>query len=80
MATRNLIGRQVRSIRLADAQGMTQEVLAARLQTLGWDVDRFIVSKIERQQRQVTDREVYLLARALRVSIDCLFPKDLADL
>lgn len=60
-------------IRLASKPIVTQEKLAATLQILGWDIERFGVSKIERGVRQVTDKEVLLLAEALGVSVGRLF-------
>ena len=51
---------------------VSQDALAARLQTLGWSIDRFGISKIERGERQVTDKELLLLAEALDVSINSL--------
>lgn len=71
---RNIIGPNVQTIRVS--KGLTQERLAAELQMLGWDADRFIVSKIERGEREVTDKEIVLLAKALGVSVGELFSND----
>lgn len=67
----NVIGRFVKEIR--EKQGLTQEQLAIRIEMAGWQVDRFIVSKIERGDRQVSDFEAQLIAKALKVSIANLF-------
>jgi len=69
MLQRNIVGPNIKAIRLAKKPQITQDNLASRLQTLGWDIDRFGVSKIERQQRQVIDKEILLLAKALGVSV-----------
>lgn len=66
MSELNLSGPHIQHTR--QIKRVTQEELAARLCTLGWDVDRFIVSKIERGERQVTDKELLMLAEALDVS------------
>ena len=63
----------MRELRRHSEPPLTQQGLAVRLQLLGWDIDRFGVSKIERGQRQVTDKEVVLIAKALDVSIQTLF-------
>jgi transcriptional regulator with XRE-family HTH domain len=73
MANRqNIVGPQVRKVR--DQQNMTQEALAARCGVLGWDLSRGTLSKIEAQLRCVTDSELRVLADALKVSLDDLYP------
>ena len=69
MDSLNVVGPKVKQARLANQPPITQNELAIRLQVLGWDIDRFGVSKIERGQRQVTDKEILLLAEALNISI-----------
>jgi transcriptional regulator with XRE-family HTH domain len=67
----NAVGKYIKQIR--EQQGLTQEQLAIRIEMSGWQVDRFIVSKIERGDRQVSDIEAQLIAKALKVSISNLF-------
>ena len=67
----NLIGPQVRDIR--ESQGLTQEELAARCNLLKWNISRSTLAKIESQVRRVTDEEVALLAKALKVDINELY-------
>lgn len=52
---------------------MTQEDLTARCNLLKWNISRGTLAKIESQVRRVTDEEVALLAKALRVEIKELF-------
>lgn len=59
------------------AQKLTQEELAARCHLLGFDIGRETVSQIERQVRGLSDLELILLAKALRVEITELVPKTL---
>jgi transcriptional regulator with XRE-family HTH domain len=66
-AKKNIIGPQVRALRVA--QELTQGALAARCGTLGWDITENTVTKIETQLRCVTDRELVLMARALRTKL-----------
>ena len=68
----NIVGPQVRKMR--DQQNMTQEALAARCGVLGWDLSRGTLSKIEAQLRCVTDTELRVLADALKVGLDDLYP------
>ena len=60
----NIVGKYIKEIR--EEQGLTQEQLAIRIEMAGWQVDRFIVSKIERGDRQVSDIEAQLLAKWLK--------------
>jgi len=76
MASLNIVGPKVKQVRLTHNPALTQEALASKLQILGWDIDRFGVSKIERGQRQVTDKEVLMLAKALAVSVTQLLGED----
>lgn len=70
-ARQNIIGPQVRAIRLV--KKMSQGELAARCGTLGWDVSENTITKIETQLRCVTDRELIMIARALRTKLKTLF-------
>lgn len=68
---KNIVGKNIKEIR--EKAGITQEQLAIRLEMAGWQIDRFLISKIERGERQVLDIEVQLFAKALEVSINSLF-------
>lgn len=68
----NAVGPKVRQIR--ENQNLTQELLAARCNVIGWDISRATLAKIEAQVRRVTDFEVLLLAKSLRVEVSELFP------
>ena len=67
----NIIGPNIK--RLREAQGLTQEELTARCNLIKWDISRGTLAKIESQVRRVTDDEVQLLAKALKIEIDELF-------
>jgi hypothetical protein len=71
----NVVGPQVSKHRYA--QELTQDMLVARCAAAGWDVSRQILAKIETQIRCVTDLEVVMLARALKVTIYDLYPANL---
>ena len=72
--TMNTVGKHIARVR--ERKGITQEQLAIRLTMLGWKVDRFIISKIERSERQVTDIQVTLIADALQVKLKDLFGRE----
>jgi len=70
---KNLVGPRVRQARRDAEPKVTQLELVARLQVLGLSIDQSGLSKIENGCRPVTDIEVALLAKALKVSVDWLF-------
>lgn len=72
----NIIGPQVRRLRCE--RELTQEMLVGRLATVGWNISRGTLAKIEGRVRGVTDREVQYLAQALRVEIPILYPQNTA--
>lgn len=63
---KNIIGRQLSKIR--KEKGLSQSELAAKMQTLNVNVDQQIISRIEKNQRQVTDYEFACFCKCLNVS------------
>ncbi|NJR41392.1 MAG: helix-turn-helix transcriptional regulator [Akkermansiaceae bacterium] len=70
--SRNMIGSKVRQIR--KLQKLRMADLAARCTLMGFCIEWHSISKIERGIRGVSDLEMYLLAKALRVGMDNLVP------
>ena len=68
------IGRNIRILR--ERAGLTQEQLAARLQTRGCDVTRSALAKIEVGQRHIYSDEIILLKEILSVSFEEIFGID----
>jgi transcriptional regulator with XRE-family HTH domain len=62
---RNSIGSTVE--RLRKAQNLTRDELLARAQVVGWEISSYVIKRIETGEREVTDIELRLLAKALRV-------------
>lgn len=71
---RNIIGRHIKKIR--KEQRLTQEQLAIRIEIAGWQINRFVVSKIERGDRELSDVEAQTIAKALKVSVSKLFGEE----
>ena len=65
------IGQNIR--RLREARGMTQDLLAAKLQLRGCDITRSAVAKIEVGQRHLYPDEIILIREILDVSFDEIF-------
>ena len=70
----NLVGKRVRELRLQ--KKMSQQTLSDKLETLAVYICRGSISRIEDQQRTVTDIELYGLAEVLGVSISDLFEEN----
>ena len=68
----NIIGERLRIIR--KGKKIKQDQLAARCYRLGWDITENTITKIENKFRCVTDRELIILIRALRVKFRDFFP------
>lgn len=65
------VGRNIRNLR--ENVGMTQEILAAKLQINGCDITRSAIAKIEVGQRHVYPDEIILIKNILNVSYEEIF-------
>ena len=65
------IGSNIR--RLREAQHMTQDTLAAKLQLSGCDITRSAVAKIEVGQRHLYPDEIILIRKILNTSYEAIF-------
>ena len=70
----NVVGPQVQKFRVK--KGLTQSLLAQKLQLQGWSISTGSLGKLEAQLRRVPDCELMFLAKVLGVSISDLFPKN----
>ena len=68
-----IVGERIRAER--ELKGMTQEQLAAQLQTLDCDVTRSALAKIEVGQRHIYADEIRLIKDILNIPFDRLLPK-----
>ncbi len=71
--TANIVGRRVECLR--KAKGIKQKDFVAQMQTAGLDINPTSYSKLEGQVRSATDKELYVIARLLQVTVDSLFEK-----
>jgi transcriptional regulator with XRE-family HTH domain len=69
--TEKRIGKNIRTLR--EKAGLTQEQVAARLQTHGCDVTRSAVAKIEVGQRHLYPDEIILLKEILGATYEEIF-------
>lgn len=66
----NICGQNVRKYR--EQKKMTQDQLAAKLQTEGLGVNQNSISRIETGKRIVADFELVVIAKVLNVDVYCL--------
>ena len=67
----NMVGRNIE--RLRKERGIKQKDFIARMQILGCNMNPTSYSKLEGQIRSATDKEIYVIAKILGVTMDDLF-------
>ena len=67
----NLVGRNIE--RLRKEKGIKQKDFIAQIQVMGCDMNPTSYSKLEGQIRHATDKEVFVIAKALNVDMNQLF-------
>jgi transcriptional regulator with XRE-family HTH domain len=72
-APRNIVGPEIRRFRAK--LGLTQPMLVARCQLIGWDISRETIAKIESQIRWVSDFELLAFSKALNIPVSDLWPQ-----
>lgn len=65
------VGNNIRKLR--EKAGMTQDMLAARLQICGCDITRSAVTKIENGQRHLYPDEIILIKDILKAEYEDIF-------
>ena len=63
---KNIISDKLRTLR--EKRGLSQSDLAAKLQTMNINMDQQMISKIEKNKRQVTDYELACICRCLSIT------------
>ncbi|MBE5739791.1 MAG: helix-turn-helix transcriptional regulator [Clostridiales bacterium] len=79
--TANVVGEKIE--RLRKERGIKQKEFIAKIQVMGCDMNPTSYSKLEGQVRSATDKELFVIAKILEVSMEELFPenfvKDIRD-
>lgn len=68
----NLCGERIRIARALQKPPMEQKDLAREINLMGMEMTPLIISRIENNQRHVCDGELFMLAKALHVSMEWL--------
>ena len=67
----NMVGKKIEELR--KERGIKQKEFIARMQIMGCDINPTSYSKLEGQIRAATDKEIYVIAKILNVSMESLF-------
>ena len=67
----NMVGKNIE--RLRTERGIKQKDFIAKIQTMGCDMNPTSYSKLEGQVRSATDKEIYVIAKILGVTMEELF-------
>lgn len=68
---KNAVGKNIEKLR--KKQSISQKDFIAKLQVAGLDINPTSYSKLEGQIRVATDREIFIIAHVLGVSMETLF-------
>ena len=67
----NIVGKNIERIRRE--KGIKQKDFISKMQVMGCDINPTSYSKLEGQIRIATDKEIYVIAKILNVTVDSLF-------
>lgn len=70
----NVVGKNIEKLR--NEREIKQKDFIAKIQTMGCDMNPTGYSKLKRQIRSATDKEIYVIAKLLGVKMEELFVKD----
>lgn len=68
---KNLVGKNIERIR--KEKGIKQKDFIAQIQIMGCDMNPTSYSKLEGQLRSATDKEIYVIAKILGITMEDLF-------
>lgn len=73
-SNKNLISKRL--IELRKTHHLSQRDLSRKLQLVGYDMDKNVITRIETNQRYVTDIEIKALSQIFDVTCDFLINRD----
>ena len=65
--------------RLRKQHNLSQRDLARKLQLLGYDIDKNVITRIETNKRYVTDIELKAFSTLFQVSYDALIDNEISE-
>ena len=70
-ARKNIVGLKMKELR--EARGLSQRDLAKEFQLIGCDIDQNVITRTERGERKVSDKEILAIAIVFGVTAADLF-------
>ena len=70
----NMVGKNIE--RLRKEKGIKQKDFIAKMQIMGCDINPTSYSKLEGQVRSATDKEIFVMAKILGVTMEALFSEE----
>ena len=70
----NMVGKNIE--RLRKERGIKQKDFISKIQVMGCDMNPTSYSKLEGQVRNAFDKEIYIIARILNVTMEELFEQE----
>ena len=71
---KNIVGKNIERIR--KSRGIKQKDFIAQIQSMGYDINPTSYSKLEGQLRTANDKEIFVIAKILEVSMEKLFEEN----
>lgn len=68
---KNLIGLKLKELR--ESRGLSQRELAKQFQLIGCDIDQNVITRTERGERKVCDKEIWAITIVFGISVTELF-------
>lgn len=68
---KNIIGLKLKELR--EARGLSQRELAKKFQLIGCDIDQNVITRTERGDRKVSDREILAISIVFGITTADLF-------
>lgn len=72
---KNLIAKKLKILRAES--GLSQRVLASKLQLIGVDLDKNVITRIENNKRYVTDIEIKAISEIFNVPYEYLLDEEI---
>ena len=68
---KNIIGLKLKELR--EARGLSQRELAKKFQLIGCDIDQNVITRTERGERKVSDKEILAISIVFGINTSELF-------
>ena len=74
---KNMVGLKLKELR--ELKGWSQRDLAKEFQLIGCDIDQNVITRTERGERKVSDREIWAITIVFGITSADLFEKNTVD-